>query len=71
MRIFLTVEERSRLVKALSDLGVCTIRLTSGEPTVRKYFFDVLKNMKKISAKSINLYQNFEEINSSLDGVIA
>ena len=45
--IFLTAEEISRLVKDLSDLGVCRIRLTGGKPTVRKDFFDVLKDMKQ------------------------
>ena len=34
MRSFMSVEEISRLVKALSELGVCKIRLTGGEPTV-------------------------------------
>ena len=38
MRIFLTAEEISRLVKALSELGVYMIRLTGGVPTVRKDF---------------------------------
>ena len=47
MRSFLSAEEISRLVKALSELGVCRIRLTSGEPTVRKDYFDVLKDMKQ------------------------
>ena len=37
-RIFLTAEEISRLVKALSELGVYMIRLTGGVPTVRKDF---------------------------------
>ena len=47
MRIFLTAEEISRLVKALSELGVCKIRLTGKEPMVRKDFFDILKDMKQ------------------------
>ena len=47
MRSFLSAEEISRLVKALSELGVCRIILTGGEPTVRKYFFDILKDMKQ------------------------
>ena len=42
-------EEISRLAKALSELGVCKIRLTGGEPTVRKDFFDILKDMKQNS----------------------
>ena len=39
MRSFMSAEEISRLVKALSELGVCKIRLTGGEPTVRKEIF--------------------------------
>ena len=47
MRSFMSAEEILRLVKALSELGVCKIRLTGGEPTVRKYFFNILKDMKQ------------------------
>jgi cyclic pyranopterin phosphate synthase len=46
-RSFMSTEEISRLAKALSELGVCKIRLTGGEPTVRKDFFDILKDMKQ------------------------
>ena len=35
-RGFMSAKEISRLTKALSELGVCKIRLTGGEPTVRK-----------------------------------
>ncbi len=49
MRSFMSAKEISRLSKALSELGVCKIRLTGGEPTVRKDFFDILKDMKKNS----------------------
>jgi len=45
----MTAEEISRLTKALAELGVCKIRLTGGEPTVRKDFFDILKDMKQNS----------------------
>jgi len=48
-RSFMSAEELSRLAKALSELGVCKIRLTGGEPTVRKDFFNILKDMKKNS----------------------
>jgi cyclic pyranopterin phosphate synthase len=41
--------EISRLVGGLSELGVRKIRLTGGEPTVRKDFFDILKDMKRNS----------------------
>ena len=47
IRSFMSAEEISRLVSALSELGVCKIRLTGGEPTVRKDFFDILKDMKQ------------------------
>ena len=49
MRSFMSFKEISRLAKALSGLGVCKIRLTGGEPTVRKDFFDILEDMKKNS----------------------
>ena len=45
-RSFMSSDEISRLTKALSELGVTKIRLTGGEPTVRKDFFDILKDMK-------------------------
>ena len=48
-RSFMNAEEISRLTKALSELGVCKIRLTGGEPTVRKDFFDILNDMKQNS----------------------
>jgi len=48
-RSFMSTEEISRLAKALSELGVCKIRLTGGEPTVRKDFFNILKDMKQNS----------------------
>ena len=42
-RKFLHLEEIRRLAKVLSKLGVCKIRLTGGEPTVRKDFFEIVK----------------------------
>jgi cyclic pyranopterin phosphate synthase len=48
-RTFLTYEEIGRLAKGLSELGVCKIRLTGGEPTVRKDFFDIVKIIKNNS----------------------
>ena len=49
IRGFMSAEEISRLTKALAELGVRKIRLTGGEPTVRKDFFDILKDMKQNS----------------------
>jgi len=48
-RSFLNIEEIGRLAKALSELGVSKIRLTGGEPTVRKDFFEIIKIIKKNS----------------------
>ena len=45
-RSFLKADEIGRLAKALSELGVSKIRLTGGEPTVRKDFFEILKIIK-------------------------
>jgi cyclic pyranopterin phosphate synthase len=45
-RTFLAAEEIGRLSKALSELGVFKIRLTGGEPTVRKDFFEIVKLIK-------------------------
>jgi len=45
-RKFLNINEIKRLAKGLSELGVCKIRLTGGEPTVRKDFFDIVKILK-------------------------
>jgi len=43
---FLNLDEISNLVAAFTELGVSKIRVTGGEPTVRKDFFEVLKNIK-------------------------
>ena len=43
---FLNIFEIENLINGLSDLGVSKIRVTGGEPTVRKDFFDVMKLIK-------------------------
>jgi cyclic pyranopterin phosphate synthase len=77
-RTFLNIYEIERLTKALSELGVCKIRLTGGEPTVRKDFFDVLKVIKKhsgikktvITTNGYHLDQKAQKIKESgLDGI--
>ena len=45
-RKFLHLDEIKRLAKCFSELGVCKIRITGGEPTVRKDFFDIIKILK-------------------------
>ena len=47
-KIFLTLDEIRRIGIALSELGVCKIRLTGGEPTVRKDFIDIVENLKSL-----------------------
>ena len=46
---FITAEEIKRLAKALSQLGVSKIRLTGGEPTIRKDFFEIVNILKENS----------------------
>ena len=43
---FLHLKEISNLIAAFSELGVSKVRLTGGEPTVRKDFFDILNTIK-------------------------
>tara|TARA_E500000331_G_scaffold289544_1_gene285338 strand:+ start:120 stop:1106 length:987 start_codon:yes stop_codon:yes gene_type:complete len=45
-RKFLNLEEIRRLARVFSKLGVQKIRLTGGEPTVRKDFFEIIKILK-------------------------
>ncbi len=45
-RKFLHLDEIRRLAKVFSKLGVHKIRLTGGEPTVRKDFFEIIKILK-------------------------
>ena len=77
-RSFLNIEEIGRLAKALSELGVSKIRLTGGEPTVRKDFFEIVKIIKKNSGiKKIVITTNGYRLdkiadnikNSGLDGI--
>jgi len=77
-RTFLNIKEIERLTKALSELGVCKIRLTGGEPTVRKDFFDILKVIKQysgikktvITTNGYHLDQKAKKIKESgLDGI--
>ena len=77
-RTFLSLGEVQRLAKGLSELGVSKIRLTGGEPTVRKDFFDIVKILKQnsgikktvITTNGYKLDQLAEQIiESGLDGI--
>ncbi len=77
-RKFLHINEIKRLAKSLSDLGVCKIRLTGGEPTVRKDFFEIIKILKNesgirkvfITTNGYHLDQKAKNIvNSGLNGI--
>lgn len=45
---FLSISEISRIAKAFSALGVWKIRLTGGEPTVRKDFIPIVETLSAI-----------------------
>jgi len=77
-RTFINIDEIRRLAKALSELGVSKIRLTGGEPTIRKDFFEIVKIIKKnsgikktvITTNGYKLDKIANDIkNSGLDGI--
>lgn len=47
-KTFLSINEIKNLVTAFAGIGTRKIRLTGGEPTVRKDFLDILKSVKSI-----------------------
>ena len=77
-RKFINIDEIRRLATGLSELGVCKIRLTGGEPTVRKDFFEIIKILKnKTGIKKTVITTNGYRLNkianeiaeSGLDGI--
>ena len=71
-RKFLYLEEIKRLAKGLSELGVCKIRLTGGEPTVRKDFFDIVKIIKNNSGiKKTVITTNGYRLDKIADQIVA
>ena len=77
-RKFLHIDEIRRLAKGFSELGVQKIRLTGGEPTVRKDFFEIVKILKNettikkvvITTNGYHLDQKAKLlIDSGLDGI--
>lgn len=58
----LTVEEIKRIVTIFSKIGIKKIRLTGGEPLVRKNFTEILENLHSI--------KNIEEINMTTNGLL-
>ena len=48
-RYFLSVNEIIRIARAFSELGMQKIRLTGGEPTLRKDFIDIVVKLKQIT----------------------
>ena len=77
-RKFLHLDEIKRLAKCFSELGVCKIRITGGEPTVRKDFFDIVKVLKfesgikkvVITTNGYHLDQKAKQlIDSGLNGI--
>ena len=58
----LTQEEILNVIKAASKLGITKIRLTGGEPLVKKNIVDIVKEIKKIDG--------IEEICITTNGVL-
>ena len=77
-RKFLRLDEIKRLANCFSELGVNKIRITGGEPTVRKDFFDIIKVLKfesriqnvSITTNGYKLDKKAEQlVNSGLTGI--
>ena len=77
-RKFLHLDEIKRLAKCFSELGVCKIRITGGEPTVRKDFFEIIKTLKTdsgiqkvvITTNGYHLDQKAKQlVDSGLNGI--
>src|SRR5438093_1833223 len=58
----LSFEEMSRLVAILASMGVRKVRLTGGEPTVRKNLPELVRQIRRIEA--------IEEISLSTNGLL-
>ena len=58
----LSYKEMYRIVRVLSELGVRKVRLTGGEPFVRKDFIKLLE--------SLSFNKNIEEINITTNGAL-
>ena len=57
-RKFLHLDEIRRLAMVFSKLGVSKIRITGGEPTVRKDFFEIIKILKEVGIKKVVITTN-------------
>ena len=82
---WLSVDEIKNLVEVLSEVGINKIRLTGGEPTLRKDFLEITKTISEIkkitqlhlttnaSWKSIDfgnsIHQYFDGVNISFDSL--
>ena len=76
-RKFLHLDEIRRLAMVFSKLGVSKIRITGGEPTVRKDFFEIIKILKEVGIKKVSITTNGYHldkkakmlVDSSLNGI--
>ena len=75
---FLHLDEIKRLATSFSELGVLKVRITGGEPTVRKDFYDIIKILKfEAGIKKVSITTNGYQLNkkakflldSGLDGI--
>jgi len=57
-RKFLHLDEIRRLAMVFSKLGVSKIKITGGEPTVRKDFFEIIKILKEVGIKKVVITTN-------------
>lgn len=67
---FLSRHEIKNLALALKDLGVEKIRLTGGEPSLRKDLIEIIADLKSIGIKKVALTTNAYRLNEIADGLI-
>lgn len=64
----LSAKEIERLVKIFSELGIKKIRITGGEPLVRRNFREIVENIDKIDGiEEINITTNGIKLEEELD----
>ena len=70
-RKFLHLDEIKRLAKCFSELGVKKIRVTGGEPTVRKDFFDIIKVLKFESGiQNVSITTNGQKLDKKAEQLV-
>ncbi|MDO4454836.1 MAG: GTP 3',8-cyclase MoaA [Eubacteriales bacterium] len=67
---YLSFDEIVRIVSLMSQMGICHVRLTGGEPLLRKNLCDLVKSIKKIPGiETVHLTTNGILLKQMIDGL--